>query len=331
MKKVLDTIRNNLLATLVAIFFCALVLVFSPTSRNLNSVITLFRQGFAPAILAMGVLFNINVGNWDFAVGSEVLLASIIGGNVAYQLGIGPVGMFATCVLIGLACAAIVAVIYRFLNIPTLIASIGMLLIYESISSLIYDGNGVNLSGTSYLIYNNFWGQFIVFAIAFALAYILFYRRRFGYKVRAVGSNMKIAEENGVDIRATKMGAMIVVGLFAGIYSLLSVGSLGVQRAASNMTSMSVCFDAMMCVFVGMAINGKKGNAIFSTYCGAIIMQVVKVLLIVFSVPSTANKIVIAGIVTVLMVISNRSEDIRRLTAGLRQTKKNENEAVAVK
>lgn len=323
MKKAIEPCKNNFLATLITLLFLAVVLISSPSSRNMNTILTMFKQGFAPAVLAWGVLFDLTVGNWDFSVGAEVLLASIIGGHIAQDFGLGVPGMIICCILVGTLCGLIVSFVYRILNIPTIIASIGMLLIYESISGLIYNGEGVVLNN-SFIVMSNPFMSIGTFIVSFALAYILFYRRRFGFNTRSVGFNQKIAEENGINVLHTKMGAMIVVGLFAGIYAAINIGSAGVARVASNMTSMAVCFDAMMCVFVGMAICG-KGNMIFSVYCGAVIMQIVKLLLMILNIPATANKIIIAAIVTILMVCSSRADLLQDIAAKFRR--KNSKEA----
>lgn len=306
MKRALEVPKNNVLPVAALLLGFILIFILSPNSRSIDTVFAMLRQGFAPAVLAWGVLFNLGVGNWDFSVGAEVLLASIIGGNLAQMLGLGVPGLILCCILVGVACAALVSFVYWLLRIPTLIASIGMLLIYESVSSILFNGNGVQLD-SSYVVMGKFPWNILSFLAAFTVAYVLYYRRRFGYKVRAVGSNPKVAQVNGINVLHVKMGALIAVGLFAGIYSAINLGSAGVARSATNMTSMSVCFDSMMCVFVGMAIRG-KGNMVFSVYCGAVIMQMVKMLLTILQVPAAYNKVIIAIIVTVLMVLSSRTD-----------------------
>lgn len=306
MKRLHKSVKDNFVAVLVPLLFYIVILIISPTSRNLNGAISLLKQGFAPAVLAWGVLFSMSVGNWDFSVGANVLLASIIGGNLAQDLHLGIVGMFFICVIIGSLCAASTSLVYSILNIPSLIASLGMLLIYESISGWIYGGEGLVLD-TSYVIFGQFPINIISFILAFAVAYILYYRCAFGYRLRAVGSNSKVAESNGINIVKYKMLAMICVGLFSGIYSVINIGSAGVARTASNMQSMAVCFESMMCVFIGLSIT-RKGNRIFGVYCGSLVMQMVNMILMILNVNASFRKIVIAVIVIVLMVSANRPD-----------------------
>ena len=122
--------------------FLVLWLVF-PKAVGARNIPSLLKQAIAPAVLGWGVLFNMKVGNWDFSVGSEVLISSIIGGNLAIMYGLGMPGMLVLTVLIGLMAGAAVGLVYYMLKIPTIIVSIGMLLIYESLGSYVFGGAGV--------------------------------------------------------------------------------------------------------------------------------------------------------------------------------------------
>ena len=89
-KKLVSEYALMLLVPVLA--FAVLSLIFRDTI-TLRNVPSLLQQAVAPAILGWGVLFNIKVGNWDFSVGSVVLISSIIGGNLAIMLNLGFFGL----------------------------------------------------------------------------------------------------------------------------------------------------------------------------------------------------------------------------------------------
>ncbi len=279
------------------VIFLLLSIVFKGTIGWQN-VPSLLKQAVAPAVLGWGVLFNMKVGNWDFSVGSTVLMSSIIGGNMAIRLGLGIPGMMAMCIAIGLASGAMVGMVYYLLKIPTIITSIGMLLIYESISGYVFEGAGVYLP-SGWPLFNADVLYIIVIVLA-VFAYFLFYKTKIGYSVRAVGNNPNVAATNGLDVYKVKVTAIAIAGMFAGMYAMISLGTSGVQKIVSSMGSMGTCFDAMMCVFVGMSI-ARKGNLIVSIYCGSLVMQLVKLSLTALRFPSEYNSIVIAIFVLVFM------------------------------
>ena len=257
------------------------------------------QQAVAPAILGWGVLFNIKVGNWDFSVGSVVLLSAIIGGNIAVRLNWGFAGLLIFCLLVAVLAGVVVGLVYYFLKIPTIITSIGMLLIYESISSYAFEGQGIYLTGWN-LLGNT---EIVIIAIvAAATAYLIFYRSSIGYNVRAVGNNMNIAAQNGLNVYRVKAVAIAIAGLFAGLYAFISLGTSGVQKTVSSMGTMGTCFDAMMCVFVGMSIT-RRGNLVAGIFCGSLVMQLVKLALMAIGIPSEYNSIFIAIFVLIFMTM----------------------------
>ncbi len=300
MKKVQNIMKNNAFATIVPLVLYIVVLLVSPTSRSANSAFILMKHAFAPTILAWGVMFAFGAGNWDFSVGADVILAAIIGGHIAQDLQLGVLGLAVGGILTGILCGICTALVYYVLKIPTLIATLGMLLIYESISGWVFDGKPLVLD-TSYVVFGKFPLNVLVFAAAFFLAWMLYYKMPVGYRIRAVGLNMKVAEANGINPVRAKMEAMVLVGLFAGIYAAVDTGASGQAIGVSNMTSMAVCFSAMMCVCIGSGIAG-KGNRIYAIYCGSLVVQIIDMLMMALDVPARLQKVVVSLVVILLMM-----------------------------
>lgn len=300
MEKIRNTIKRNLFAVLVPLVLYGVILIISPISRNWNSAWILCKQAFAPTILAWGVMFAFGVGNWDFSVGADVLLASIIGGHIAQDLHLGVPGLIVGAIAVGVLCGLCTAMVYYTLKIPTLITTLGMLLIYESISGWIFGGKALVLD-TEYVVFGKFPINVIAFAVVFAVAYLLYYKLPVGYRIRAVGFNLKVSEANGINATKTKMEAMVIVGFFAGVYGAINTGSSGQAVSMSNMASMSVCFSAMMCVCIGNGIAG-KGNKILAMYCGSLVVQIINMMMMALSIPQQFQKVVVAVVVIILMI-----------------------------
>ena len=290
--------KYSLMLAVPILLFVVLSVIFHGVIGT-NNIPSLMQQAVAPAILGWGVLFNIKVGNWDFSVGSVVLLSAIIGGNIAVRLNWGFAGLLIFCLLVAVLAGVVVGLVYYFFKIPTIITSIGMLLIYESISSYAFEGQGIYLTGWN-LLGNT---EIVIIAIvAAATAYLIFYRSSIGYNVRAVGNNMNIAAQNGLNVYRVKAVAIAIAGLFAGLYAFISLGTSGVQKTVSSMGTMGTCFDAMMCVFVGMSIT-RRGNLVAGIFCGSLVMQLVKLALMAIGIPSEYNSIFIAIFVLIFMTM----------------------------
>lgn len=296
-----------------------LLMLFAPAARSATTLLTLFKQGIAPAILGWGVLFNIKAGNWDFGVGAEVLVAAIMGGNIAKILNLGIFGVIVCCTAVGLITGGVCGLLYKLLQIPTIIISIAIMLIYESICGIAFSGKGVSL-GMEYLVLGSFPGNILMLAFGFLLAYALYFKTKLGYNIKAVGSNTKVAEDNGIQVVRTKAAALMVAGVFAGLYAAVNLGSSGVTRTVSAMGTMGTCFNAMMCVFIGLSIVG-NGNIFAAIYFGAVIMQMIHVALMVFSIPTQYSQVVVAVFVIIFMLISTNAPEIKEYMRRRRERK----------
>lgn len=293
------------------VMYMALVVCY-PQNVNFDSAFAMVIQAITPAILAWGVCFDLKVGNWDFSVGAAVLAASIIGGNIALQLNLGIVGIVICCTLVGALSGALTGFVYILLKVPSIIVSIGVTLILESLCAVAFGGSGVSVPA-EFILFGGNIPKLIVLAVAFGIAYYLYNYRRFGYHVRAVGNGTTIARQNGINIYRVKFLAFMAAGVFAGIYSVLMLGSTGITKAVSApLGTMGLCFDAMMCVFVGMSLP-RSVNLIAAVFIGSVIMQIIKLALMLFGMESAYNQIVIALFVLIFMSISSRSDIFKKV------------------
>ncbi len=126
-----------------------------------------------------------------------------------------------------------------------------------------------------------------------------------------------MAAVNGLNVYKVKVFSIAIAGMFSGIYAMVCLGTSGVQKTVGSMNSMGTCFDAMMCVFVGMSIS-RRGNLIAGIFCGSIVMQLIKLCLMACGFPSEYNSIVIAVFVLAFMAMDSR---VRASAAGKRKSR----------
>lgn len=283
-----------------------------PANIGSSTVRNMIYQAVPAAILAWGVSFNMKIGNWDFSVGAAAMIAAIVGGNLASMWGLGPVGMLVLCVAVGTLCGAVTGGLYYFLRIPTLIVSLGVVFLMESLSAMIFNGAGTFVTG-NYVMLGTAVPMLLFGVVVLAFALFLFYYRPFGYHVRAVGNGAAIAAQEGINIYKVKFKVLVIASTFAGLYAFATLGRTGVWKASSApMSTMSTCFDAMMCVFIGQAL-GAASNQFVGIYFGSVTLQIVKLLIILADIKSTFTQVIISMIVLVFMSISTRKEYVEKI------------------
>lgn len=302
--KIYRILSNYGVPVLFPIICFVVLMVFLPEKITLRNVPYLLTQAIIPAVIAWGASFSMTIGNINFATGAFIVTSSIIGGNIALMFDLGIWGIILICPIVGAILGAITGGVFVLLKIPSLIVSIGFMLIFESVASLVFGGNGVFLP-QNYVVFGNSVNT-VYFGIAtFIIAYFLTNYSLFGHHIRAIGSNATISRSVGLPVFRTRFLCFVIGGVFAGLYGALSLGSTSVQRPVNPMGSMKFVFDAIMCIYVGISI-APKINKIISIYIGSILIQMLQLALTAVSISSIFSQAIIAIVVLIAMTYSSR-------------------------
>lgn len=310
MKNVIFLVKKILTAIAIPVILFLVVLIVAPDRVSMGTVTQLLQLSIAPTILAWGVMFSLKVGVWDFSVGALVMFAGIMGGNISNMLGWGIPGVLLFCPLFGILMGLVTGSLFRFLKIPSVVVSVGMLLAVESLCCKLFDGGGVAMSSDIYSV-GMFPMNLIIFIVFFAIVYYLFNLSKFGYHVRAIGNGIAAAQMNGINIDLVRVLCFAATGFFAGGYAVMQLGFSGVVLPKTNMASMSVVFDAIMCVFIANALE-RSVDATIGIPIGALSVQFIKTGILLVNFPTMYQQIVIALFLLLFLAMDTRGHDISR-------------------
>lgn len=251
LKKVLNPLKALILpAVCYLIFFVLSKGLFGTPATLLNNAV----KSVQPILLSFGINFILTEGNWDMSAGAQVLLAAIVAGNLNSLYSIGIPGIIVVCICVSLLLSLVKAVLNYLFNIPFNLLSIGLMLIIECFTYFLFDGKGTFVIGDVVAIARA-PNCFIVLGVAFIAMMLVWKYARFAGHVRAIGSNRQIAQSVGINIKKTDFIAIMVGSVFSGLSAVLYLTSMGNINAVLNMTSMTLCFDAMMPIFIGMSLQ----------------------------------------------------------------------------
>lgn len=301
--------RSKGYITLIAIVVCvyAVFAILRPQRfANTNTLFIMFQQAFIPSVLGAGLYFVVVMGMYDFVLGSILVLSGIIGG-LTFQavtaatgsIVLGYIVFFITCIAVGIVCELLNGFLYVNLRVPSLIISIGLMMIYEAIGLFFNNGRGVTLKA-DYKIFGKVPWNIIVGLLGLILAYFLFTYTKRGVYIRAIGSNERVAESSGVNTKYGKLWGYAFCGLFIGIGSVLTLSYGGTFQAALDMSSMSRNFTPLMGCFVGLAFK-KNVNPIFAIFCGELLIKFITTGIMTLGGDSTLQDI-FTGIVLLAIV-----------------------------
>ncbi|MEQ8965394.1 MAG: ABC transporter permease [Azospirillaceae bacterium] len=301
-----------LIALLVAIAW------MSPVFAEPAGMMNFLRRAAPLMILAAGQVFVIVAGGFDLAVGSLVTLvvlgsALMIDGDPT-MTGITLAVMVGVGVAVGLVNGAIVA----YLKVPSIIATLGMLISLKGVA--------LSLSGGSpqgYLPENfRFFGRHtftdipligilpvavIVLVVFGALAIWLMHGTRFGKQVLALGDNPRAAELAGVNVPVVRIGAFLISALSAVVAGVLLGGFAGVSTDVGDGYELQAIAAA---VIGGAQLLGGRGS-VPTAIAGALTLSALFTLLNLLGFPKPLRDAV-QGLILIAAVAYTMAQRHRR-------------------
>ena len=223
--------------------------------------------------VALAIWMQLKNGRFDFSNGAAMILTAIIAGNIGLRTG-SPWITLLVAVVTGILLCAFTAAVYMLGRLPIVIATIGVTLLYESLTYLIFGGGGISnfYQNDTLSIFGHLPG--IILPTALAMGIFLFYSN---YTVtgrkgkilannQAAGVNIGIWEEANVSQTAMFTGA--IVGLAATIYV-----SQNQVLPQSGLSTAGVMFSYIVPVYMGMFI-GLASNDVIGISIAAIGMAI---------------------------------------------------------
>ena len=200
---------------------------------------------------AMGIGLQFKNGRFDFSGGSIMLVSAIVAGSIARDSGTGSPMLFCViavgmCVLLSVG----VALVYVYGRLPIMIATIGMALLYESVTPLIFGGGGVNLVSVKFIKQLSAYPTVL---IPFACA---------GKQSVLLAKNQQAAVNIGVNENKNVILSYVYSGLIFGFATIIWA-SLGKRDASfSSLSTVGELFSNILPVFVGLYIGAFCGDTI---------------------------------------------------------------------
>lgn len=301
------TIRNFVSVLTIPLALYLVLLIARPTSMGGLQIFDIMRQAMLPAVLAWGVSFAFKLGLWHFAAGANVIAGIILGAGISERIGGGVIVTAALIVLTSVAIGFINGFLYIKIKVPSIIATIGSMLILESISALAWGGGGITVDGSFGEFFNTMPVVLISTVLIFTLAFILYTRTKYGFNLKAVSSNINVSQQQGINVEKVKLITFTIVGLFSGFYGVLTLARSNVQNPVTNMGSMDMVFNAVICFFLAAALE-KYVSLIIGVYVGAVTVQLIRFGIVALGVSGQFNNAAVAIALIVFCALSSESQ-----------------------
>jgi ribose transport system permease protein len=290
----------------LVVLIVLLSLLVPDTFLTAQNFINVSRQASYVAIMAVGMVFVIAMGDIDLSVGSIWMLSSVtmaIALRDNYSIWIA----VAVCMLVATFCGFLNGALSVALRIPTIIVTLGTLSLFRGIGLVITNAtpvSGYNLEtwffewiggrDPIFGVWISVWAALIVGIVG----WILFNHTAFGRRVQAIGSNQQAARFSGIRISRTRITVMTLMGFFVGIAAVVA---LAFNRNGSPTVGVGTELSVIAATIIGgTALTGGSGS-VLGAILGALIIALIQNGLALLAVPP-AWSTAVTGIVIIVAV-----------------------------
>ncbi|MFH1797217.1 MAG: ABC transporter permease [Pseudomonadota bacterium] len=308
-----------LLAGLVVFFSLATTGFTSP-----QAAVFIFQSVALTGILALGVTATLVVGGFDLSIGSIATSAMMAAAYVMVVLEQNAFVAVLACLAIGALVGLINGIIICYLRVPDLLATLGMMFLLIGLQRIPTEGRSI-AAGMTMPDGSTAAGQFdpaflalgrhrfdfvlpdlvpasvVVLIVLAVLIWFFLEYTRFGRLMYAVGSNARAAEFAGAPVKAYKIWAYIISGVFASIGGILLAARLGRGDIASGN---NLLLDAVAAALIGYAVLGASKPNAFGTAIGALFVGVLLQGLTMMNVPYYTQDFVKGAVLVVALVFT---------------------------
>ncbi len=308
MNATMQKLRNSryygfILLGAMLLFFYGVFKILTPDNfGSLSNLYAYLQSSIIYSVGGCGLYFIVVMGLFDFAVGSNIVLSSIVGVILSQKYGYA--GFIIGCLGCGTLIGLLIGFLYNQLNVPSMIVTVGLMLIFESVA--VFAAGGVKQTLPENLrFFSGAPGNIILAVLAFLFMYFILNYTKIGTYCNAIGSNEFTAKNMGINVKKYKLIGFMLLHFFVGIMAILTVSYGTTMTALTGMSTMSRNFQPLMGTFFGVAFRKYK-MPITAIVVGEFIIAIIFNGFVALGAPTTIQNVVTGGALLVIVALTAR-------------------------
>ncbi|MCR4876139.1 MAG: ABC transporter permease [Clostridiales bacterium] len=287
----------------MVLFFYTVFKILTP--GNFGSAANLYsylQSSIIYSVGGCGLYFIVVMGLFDFAVGANIVLSSIVGVILSKQFGY--IGFVLGCLGCGTLIGLLIGTLYNQLNVPSMIVTVGLMLILECVAVIVAGGEKQTLA-PELRFFSGAPGNIILAGMAFLLMYFILNYTKIGTYCNAIGSNEFTARNMGINVKKYKLIGFMLLHFFVGVMAILTVSYGTTMTALTGMSTMSRNFQPLMGTFFGVAFR-KYGIPITAIVIGEFIISIIFNGFVALGAPTTIQNVVTGAALLAIVALTAR-------------------------
>ncbi len=269
----------NIIGPLAMILLLALAMViFEPRFFALNNMMIILQDAAIYMVLGMAMTIVITGKGIDLSIGAVATLAAICMAMLVKDFGWGPYPAMLAALVVGLVCGLANGLVITKLQVPDLLATLAMDLVYRGIALVLAAGavlarfpEPIPFLGRGRL-FDVIPTAAIVGLLALAAGYVIYHYTKLGRYAAAIGGNREAAMLTGIAIDRHKIAHYALMGFCAAIAGILLTGRLNAIQATA---AQGFALHTIAAVVVGGTVLFGGRGTMFGTLVGVILLSMV--------------------------------------------------------
>ena len=213
-------------------------------------------------ITSVGMMFVMLTGGIDLSVGSVLAFVNVVCAYFMVKLGMNPILASILIVVIAALFGWMNGLIITRLQVPPLIATMGLMKILAGLAFIISRGLPIYGFDSSYTILGQGYVgvipiPVIIMAVIFGLGWFILNKTYFGRYFYAIGGNEEAAKLSGINVNRMKELVYVLSGVFAALAGIIMLSRL---NSGQPTTGTGFEFQVIIAVVLGgVSISGGTG------------------------------------------------------------------------
>jgi ribose transport system permease protein len=267
---------------------------------SLESMFLVLQQSIVPTIASMGLLFILYMGLFDFSIGAILVMSSLVG--LTFTQTYGYPGYILGCIITAVLLELVNATFYTIFKIPSLIVTVGTMMIFEAVGTFIVP-TYVQLP-YEYSAFGRYPANLILGLFSLVATYIILDRTRYGLYVKAIGKYEIAAKRMGVNPAKIKFYGFLVCGFFIGLGAISLSSYIGSMVPQITMNSLMRVFVPVIGCFIGITLKNYC-NVVIGTLIGQFTLNMITMGLIILRVDAAIQNSIVGLLLIMLIAITS--------------------------
>ncbi len=287
------------LVVMVAVFY-----FINPSFLNLYNIKVLLLNIAPLLVMSCGATYVRLLGSLDLSMGAVCSCANVMFVELLPNMG---ALSYAVAIVFGIASGLLLGFIHTRFKIPSFIASLGMMNVYNSIALLIAP-SPVNIERKLKPFIS--WGResvgiigvtTIISVVIMILLYFLQKKTTIGKTLNLIGANERAARISGVRVTRSKLFAFAVCGMTSAIAGIML--AIKLQSSAPTVGSPFTLLAVAAVLLGGTSMTGGKGS-ILMTLIGVLMVVVIDNGMTIVGVDPFWSQIIFGVLIIIAMTLT---------------------------